>query len=91
VNAPGRDQPALGRTADGTVVFCRPGDPDVDLITALRETLDRVDPVSAHVAADAYLLGDLRGQARIPQYGAFVRELLRDEAPAHDTAKGDRA
>jgi len=84
-----RDQPAVGRTADGAVVFCNPDDPDIELVAGLRDMFDRVDPVPASVTA-ACQLGDLRQDVRIPQLGAFVRELLRNEASADDAAKEDQ-
>lgn len=77
---------ALGRTADGTVVFCDPSDRDIELIAALRDEIDRTDPVPQKTIADAYDLADLTGHVRIPQYSAFVKELLG----ATDTEQEDQ-
>lgn len=90
MNRPDHDQPAIGRTGDGTVVFCQPVDPDIELLAALRDTLDSVDPVPVPVTAAAYQIGDLTQYVRIPQLSAFVRELLRDEALTDNTATEDQ-
>lgn len=77
---------AVGRTGDGHIVICNAADPDVELIAALRDAFDRNDPVPPD-AIPAGRLDDLRGSARIPRYGAFVRELL--DADRHETSRED--
>jgi hypothetical protein len=63
---------------------------DAVLIGALRDAFDRVDPVPASVIAAGMHLGDLTGDAQIPQLGQFARELLHNEALANDVAKEDQ-
>jgi hypothetical protein len=66
VNTPDRDRLALGRTDDGTVVFCRPGDSDVELIDAIRDGFDRVDPVppQALLGGDRFATSETRSASR---------------------------
>jgi len=76
---------AIGAVEDGTVVFYNPTtDHHVQMLAALRDQFDRVDPVPAHVVTDAHALGDLRDQVRIPQYSAFVKEFLGDNTAKED-------
>lgn len=63
---------------------------DAELIGALRDGFDRADPVPNAVFDAACRLDDLLQDVRIPQLGAFVRELLRDEAVADNAPKEDR-
>lgn len=81
---------AIGRTEDGGVVFCNPlTDHDVELIAALRDTFDRTDPTPLAVIDDARFI-DLTGHVHIPQYSAFVRELLAEGRHETTTAQEEQ-
>lgn len=81
---------AVGRTAKGSVVFCNPAtDHDVELVDALRDAFDRTDPTPLAVIDDARSI-DLTGHVHIPQYGAFVRELLAEGRHEGTTVQEER-
>lgn len=84
MNRPDRGTVALGYTAEQQLVFCDLTDRDIELIAALRDRIDRVDPMPAQALIDGDRLSDLRDQVRIPQLGAFVKELLSSDMQTDD-------